>query len=128
MVTRRLATLVVATVFALAPAAIEACQATCARQAATAAATPAAEQHSCHHMAPARSAGSTEMRGVPHNCAHSTDLPTACGTVSLSGLSAPAVVPVVTFYRPPVHDAARHFDTAPSTSPPLIANAGQLRV
>lgn len=128
MVIRRLAALVLAAVFALAPVAIEACQATCARQTATSVATPAAEQHSCHHMAPSRSAGSTGMRGVPHNCAHSTDLPTACGTVWLSGFSTLAVVPVVTFYRPPIHDAARYFDTAPSISPPRVANAGQLRV
>jgi hypothetical protein len=68
------------------------------------------------------------MRGVPHNCAHATDLPAACGTMLQSGLTAPAVVPIVTFDWAPVHDAAPVFDSAPSTSPPRTANPGQLRV
>ena len=128
MMTRRLATLVVAAALALAPVAIEACQATCALQAVAAATTSAAADHSCHHMVSSRQAGGADIRGVPHNCAHFTDLPAACGTVLQSGLTAPAVVPIVAFNWAPAHVAAPVFDTTPSTSPPRTANAGQLRV
>jgi hypothetical protein len=127
MVTRRLAALVVAAALASAPVAIEACQAVCALQTAASAATPAAEQHSCHHMASAARPGA-EMRGVPHDCAHSNDLPTACGTVLQSGLTAPAVVPIVAFNWAPARGAAPAFDASPGISPPRSANPGQLRV
>lgn len=126
MVTRRLVPLVVAVAMALAPVALDACQVMCAMHTVAAAAPQA---HSCHHLAePGPAAGTSQIQGLPHRCAHADDLPTAAMLALQANLAAPAVLPAVAFDAAPARDTAGRIEPTPVATPPRTANIAQLRV
>jgi hypothetical protein len=107
---RRLVPLIVVLAIALAPVALEACQASCARHATITSSDGAHHHathrddrsaapksgHTCHEVAaPLQPVGSDSVNAGPHLCGHSDELPVG-GTATASVLVAPpAVLPIV---------------------------------
>jgi hypothetical protein len=123
MFARRIIPAVLAFAVAFAPAAMQACQATCAMHtsttggdahhsphaAASVDASSASEHSGHHHPASVAAADASVLTGGPHACDHADELPVTAGAIAPIALEVPAVLAVAWEFRAPPLTRAHRF-------------------
>jgi hypothetical protein len=138
---RHLTTIVIALALCFAPIALDVCEAACVPTATSVNAEPAPHQHAqyaltsshphasgCHEAVTWNDVSSARVKGLPHACSHSGELPESAGACSALLILSPAVIATTVDLAVPTPGRLARSEPVRSTVSLRIALSTQLRV
>jgi len=138
---RHLTTILMAMAISLAPIALDVCEAACVPTATSGNAEPTPHNHAqypstsahrhatgCHEAVTSRDVSTARVKGLPHNCSHSGELPESAGACSPLLILSPAVIATTVDLAAPTLGRLARSEPVRSTVSLRIALSTQLRV